>query len=80
LLARTIPINEASGETMNVVINGQREDLKVENIDDLVNRLGLVREAVLVEHNGTALLRSEWPHTQLASGDQIEILRVAAGG
>jgi thiamine biosynthesis protein ThiS len=65
---------------MNLVVNGQCEDLNVENIDDLVNKLGLVPEAVLVELNGTALLRSEWPHTQLASGDQIEILRVAAGG
>jgi thiamine biosynthesis protein ThiS len=51
-----------------------------ENIDDLVNTLGLVRETILIEHNGTALLRSEWLHTSLTSGDQIEILRVAAGG
>jgi thiamine biosynthesis protein ThiS len=65
---------------MNLLLNGQCEELNAENVDDLVNMLGLVREAVLIEHNGTALLRSEWPHTQLAGGDRIEILRVAAGG
>ena len=30
--------------------------------------------------NGVALLRSEWPHTFLSDGDEIEILNVAAGG
>jgi thiamine biosynthesis protein ThiS len=35
---------------------------------------------VLVEHNGLALHRSEWPAALLAEGDRIEILQVAAGG
>jgi sulfur carrier protein len=65
---------------MNLLLNGKSKDVTAENVDDLVNKLGLVRETILVEHNGTALLRSEWPHTLLSSGDQIEILRVAAGG
>ena len=56
------------------------ESLESQNVDDLVNNLALVREAILVEHNGVALLRSEWPHTALSEGDQIEILNVAAGG
>jgi len=63
-----------------ILLNGEHEDVVSENIDDLVNTLGLVRETILIEHNGTALLRSEWLHTPLTSGDQIEILRVAAGG
>lgn len=63
-----------------VLLNGEPKDVVSENIDDLVNTLGLVRETILIEHNGTALLRSEWLHTSLTSGDQIEILRVAAGG
>jgi sulfur carrier protein len=65
---------------MRIVLNGQNESVSSENVDDLVNTLALVREAVLVEHNGVALLRSEWPHTALSDGDQIEILNVAAGG
>jgi sulfur carrier protein len=65
---------------MRIVLNGQNESVSSENIDDLVNNLSLVPEAILVEHNGVALLRSEWPHTALSDGDQIEILNVAAGG
>jgi len=65
---------------MKLLLNGQSEEIQAETVDDLVNELGLVRKAVLIEHNGTALLRSEWAHTSLVSGDRVEILRVAAGG
>ena len=65
---------------MNLLLNGQNEEIQAETVDDLVNELGLVREAALIEHNGTALLRSEWAHRSLGSGDRVEILRVAAGG
>ncbi len=67
-------------DLMRIVINGQNESVNSENVDDLVNNLALVRETILVEHNGVALLRSEWPHTALSEGDEIEILNVAAGG
>jgi sulfur carrier protein len=65
---------------MRIVLNGQHESVTSENVDDLVNDLALVRETILVEHNGTALLRSEWARTALSEGDKIEILNVAAGG
>ena len=58
---------------MRIVINGQNESVNSENVDDLVNNLALVREAILVEHNGVALLRAEWQHTALSEGDEIEI-------
>jgi thiamine biosynthesis protein ThiS len=65
---------------MRIVLNGASESINSRNVDDLVNNLAVVREAILVEHNGVALLRSEWPRTPLSEGDQIEILNVAAGG
>jgi sulfur carrier protein len=65
---------------MKIVLNGQNESVNSENVNDLVNNLALVRETILVEHNGVALLRSEWPQTVLSDGDEIEILNVAAGG
>jgi thiamine biosynthesis protein ThiS len=34
----------------------------------------------LVEHNGTALLRSEWAESKLRNGDRLEIIRMVAGG
>jgi sulfur carrier protein len=67
-------------DRMRIAINGQNESVNSENVDDLVKNLALRREAILVEHNGVALLRSEWPHTALSDGDEIEILNVAAGG
>jgi sulfur carrier protein len=65
---------------MNVVLNGQKEEVEAETVTDLVNALGLTPETILVEHNGTALLRSEWAQTRLVDDDQLEVLRVAAGG
>ncbi len=65
---------------MNITLNGHSQDVMAENIETLVNNLELVRETVLVEHNGVALLRSEWPHSSLGDGDKVEILNVAAGG
>ncbi len=65
---------------MKIVVNGQDQSVNSTNVNDLVNNLTLVREAILVEHNGVALLRSEWPRISLADGDEIEILNVAAGG
>jgi sulfur carrier protein len=50
------------------------------NVEALVAELGLPLAAALVEHNGTALLRSEWLKTQLQDGDRLEIIRMVAGG
>jgi sulfur carrier protein ThiS len=35
---------------------------------------------MLVEHNGKALLRSEWPAVVLSEGDRLELMQVSAGG
>jgi len=49
-------------------------------VEALVAELGLPLAAALVEHNGTALLRSEWLKTHLQDGDRLEIIRMVAGG
>lgn len=66
---------------MTLHINGTPRSFEtLYGIHDLVARLGLEPRMILVEHNGTALRRSEWDTTPLAEGDRIEILQVAAGG
>jgi sulfur carrier protein len=50
------------------------------HVEALVAELGLPLAAALVEHNGTALLRSEWAKTNLRDGDRLEIIRMVAGG
>jgi sulfur carrier protein len=49
-------------------------------VEELVAELGLPLSAALVEHNGIALLRSEWTKTGLRDGDHLEIIRMVAGG
>ncbi len=46
----------------------------------LLESLGLAEVPVLVEHNKTALFPREFPSTPLAAGDEIEIIRIVAGG
>lgn len=65
---------------MEVIVNGKKQTINVDNIAKLVNSLDLPPETVLIERNGVALLRSEWAETPVADGDSIEILKVAAGG
>jgi sulfur carrier protein len=64
-----------------LVINGDtREVAEVYNVAELIAALGLPAPAMLVEHNGVALRREEWPASALTDGDQIEVVRIVAGG
>ena len=63
-----------------VTINGQPREVAASTAVALVDELGLPAPTVLVELNGKALHRSEWPTEAISEGDVIEILRVSAGG
>ena len=65
---------------MKLVLNGSEREIKATQVEQLVAELGLPLAAALVEHNGTALLRSEWTATKLHDGDRLEIIRMVAGG
>jgi thiamine biosynthesis protein ThiS len=66
---------------MTISLNGEKADARgAGNIAELVKRFDLRPEAVLIEHNGLALHRREWPQQELSEGDQIEIVHVVAGG
>jgi thiamine biosynthesis protein ThiS len=66
---------------MKILINGEtRQFEESKTITGLVAELSLEPKMVLIEHNGTALHRSEWTACLLSEGDRIEILQVAAGG
>ena len=65
---------------MKLVLNGTAREVAADNAEELVAELGLPLAAALVEHNGTALLRSEWAKTKLQDGDRLEIIRMVAGG
>lgn len=62
-------------------LNGEtRSDIRAVTVAQLVHELDLVGAALLIEHNGVVLYRQEWTTTQLQTGDQIELLRLAPGG
>jgi thiamine biosynthesis protein ThiS len=66
---------------MTILLNGETMDTRgAETITDLVNRYQLPPQSVLVEHNGLALHRHEWPERWLTEGDRVEFVRVVAGG
>jgi len=49
-------------------------------IRHVIEHLELDPALTVVEHNGVALLRTEWDAMTPADGDRIELLRIAAGG
>jgi sulfur carrier protein len=66
---------------VRLVVNGGARDVADgTTMPALVESLGLQVGSVVVEHNGTALLRSEVLAAVLADGDRIELVRAVAGG
>ena len=65
---------------MKITVNGADREVRASQVEELVGELGLPISAALVEHNGIALLRSEWTATALKAGDRLEIVRMVAGG
>jgi len=63
-----------------LTINGSAKEVSSTVLDDLFRELGLPAALLLVEYNGRALHRSEWPAVTLSEGDRLELLSVAAGG
>lgn len=66
---------------MTISLNGEKADARGSaTISELIDRYGLPAQTLLIEHNGLALHRHEWPQRSLAEGDRIELIRVVAGG
>lgn len=66
---------------MTVRLNGEAIDSRgATTVGELVARYDLPADAILIEHNGLALHRSEWGQRALRQDDQLEFIRVVAGG
>ena len=69
------------GTTATIQLNGEAREVRAgQTLPELLAALDLPAQSVLVEHNGTALFRADWPGVRLADGDRLEIIRVVAGG
>lgn len=66
---------------MQLTVNGRPSEVaEGTTLNQLIESLGLRVGSVVVEHNGTALLRSELPAVVLRDGDRLELVRAVAGG
>jgi sulfur carrier protein len=66
---------------VRLTVNGElREVDDGTSLPEVIEQLGLRVGSVVVEHNGTALLRSELDGVRLADGDRLELVRAVAGG
>jgi len=66
---------------VQIVVNGRPSQVAdTTTLPELLETLGLRIGSVVVEHNGTALLRSELAAALLADGDRLELIRAVAGG
>jgi sulfur carrier protein len=64
-----------------LTVNGRMSEVPDgTDLPGLLVSLGLRAGSVVVEHNGTALLRSELASTPLRDGDRLELVRAVAGG
>jgi sulfur carrier protein len=66
---------------MNVTVNGESHQLpEATTVLQLLERLQVVAERVVVELNLTILKRAQHAATILKEGDQIEIVHFVGGG
>jgi sulfur carrier protein len=66
---------------MRLRLNGEEHELQnVATLPALLSSLQLTEKLVLVELNGRAVPRADFPTTKLKEGDAIEIVRMVAGG
>lgn len=62
-------------------LNGETVELgQPATIEVVVDGLGRGRSGVAVAVNGEVVPRSRWPATELADGDQVEVLTAVQGG
>ncbi len=67
---------------MTIRVNSEERTFEDDqlSVETLLDRLGLAYRPVIIELNGRALVRSEWPETIVHDKDRLEIVRLAAGG
>ena len=67
---------------MNITINGEQQQFPEQQLPllELIERLKLNGQPVVVELNQQALLTREFPAIKIKDSDRIEIIRIVAGG
>ena len=66
---------------MRVQVNGETHELAAGlTLEELIALLQLAPERLAVERNREVVRRVRWAETEIAEGDQIEIVHFVGGG
>lgn len=66
---------------MKIQLNGEEREVDGgPSLGGVLAELGFGGKPVVIEHNGVAVTPSEQAERNLAEGDQVEIIVIAAGG
>ncbi|MEO7934594.1 MAG: sulfur carrier protein ThiS [Chthoniobacterales bacterium] len=66
---------------IEITVNGIARTVPPDlTLPQLLSVLGLENQPLIIEHNHTALLKNEWSSIRIAEADEIEFIRVVAGG
>lgn len=65
---------------MHIQLNGEEEEVSVENLQQLVLALGLEVRTIAIELNREVVPKSSWTTTAIHEGDRIEVVHMIGGG
>lgn len=65
---------------MQIHINGKTEHVDTKTLAELITKLGLSPQSLVVEHNKEIIRQDQWAATTLAEDDRLELLHFVGGG
>jgi sulfur carrier protein len=65
---------------MRVIVNGEHREIASDHVDALLAELEYEGSHFAIALNFDVLPRSQWAHTRLKNGDEIEIITPRQGG
>jgi sulfur carrier protein len=65
---------------MRVIVNGEHREIASDHVDALLAELEYEGSHFAIALNFDVLPRSQWAHTRLQNGDEIEIITPRQGG
>jgi thiamine biosynthesis protein ThiS len=65
----------------HIIANGEAVEAQLPcTIEEFLRAKGFFPRSVVVEHNGEAVVPSEFSQRQIKAGDRLEIVKIVAGG
>ena len=65
---------------LKIIVNGTEKHIKSDTVSDYINELGLKRNSLVIELNGSIIKPEFWSDQSLKENDKIEILSFVGGG